>query len=300
MEQWFRPMGLNLRVSTDTPELAAAVCEAYELFGAGDEAAALDLQFDFTQSAKRSTAEPNYRISGETAELRVGGQVVLSVDAASGVAHGCFPGNLVADRSFFRLHALHFALSAALPGRGYLGVHAACIAIKGAAVLLRGPRGSGKTVLAYAAAARGFQVIADSTVWMAPDEATWWGIPRWIYLRRSAEALFPEIAAGRTVAWGGEVKVEIDLARVLPTAILPCVRRGIVVCIERQARETAAYLKTIPESQAFSLWSRGAAGNEVKAPNYQDRVARLLRERCYCLNSADDAGRALDLLAAAT
>lgn len=297
MEQWFRPMGLNLRVSTTTPELAAAVCEAYELFGAGDEAAALDLQFDFAQSANRSLAQPNYRISGETAELLVGDQAVLSVDIASGVAHGCFPGNLVADRSFFRLHALHFALSAALPGQGYLGVHAACIAINGAAVLLRGPRGSGKTVLTYAAAARGFQVIADSTVWMAPDEAAWWGVPRWIYLRRSAQALFPEIAGGRTVSWGGEAKVEIDLARVSPTAILPCVRRGIIVYVERQARETA-YLNTIPESQALSLWSRGAAGNEAEAPNYETRVARLLRERCYCLNSADDIGHALDLIAA--
>src|ERR1700761_7488970 len=113
MEQWFRPMGLNLRVLTNTPELAAAVREAYDLFGAGDEAAAADLQFDFAESANTSTAQPTYRMSGEKAELRVSGQVVLSVAAAGCAARGCFPGNLVAARSFFRLHALHFALSAA-------------------------------------------------------------------------------------------------------------------------------------------------------------------------------------------
>src|ERR1700728_283982 len=140
MGQWFRPMGLNLRVSTNTPELASAVCEAYDLFGSGDETAAADLRFDFAQSLAPSAAEPNYRRSGEKAEVRTGHQVVLSVDVASGLATGCFPGNLVADRSFFRLHALHFALSAALPGQGFLGVHAACIAINGVAVLLRGPR----------------------------------------------------------------------------------------------------------------------------------------------------------------
>ncbi|HEX3684565.1 MAG TPA: hypothetical protein VHU83_18660 [Bryobacteraceae bacterium] len=299
MEQWFRPMGLNLRVSTNAPELAAAVCEAYDLFGGGDETAPVDLRFDFAQGAEPSAAEPNYRLSGEKAELRTGDRVVLSVDTASGLARGCFPGNLVADRSFFRLHALHFALSAALPGRGFLGVHAACIAINGVAVLVRGPRGSGKTVLTYAAALRGFQVIADSTVWIAPDEVTWWGIPRWVYLRPSAQALFPEIAAGPTVSLGGEVKVEVDLARISAAVPLPCMRCGIIVYLERQAEETTS-LKAIPESQALRLWSRGAAGNEVDTRNYQARVTRLLREPCYRLDSADDIHRALELIAAAT
>lgn len=297
MEQWFRPMGLNLRVLTDTSKLTTAVYRAYGLFGAGDATAAVDLQFDFTQSANYLTARREYRMSPHGAELIVGGQVVLSIDLA-GTARGCFPEHFIDDCRSFRLHALHFALSAALSARGFLGVHAACISIDGDAVLLRGPHGAGKTVLAYFAASRGFQVITGSTVWITPDDNTWWGIPRWIYLRPSARNLFPEITASPDVVLGDELKIEVDLTQSFAGSTVPFIRPGIIVYVERNPQK-AACLETIQHSQALSLWKGGEAGNEASAVGYETRVAYLLRGRSYRLNTSDQINHVLDLIVAA-
>jgi hypothetical protein len=295
MEHWFRPMGLTLRVSTNSSKLAAAVREAYEVFGTSDAMAAADLRFDFTLSANGSIGLPEYRMSAYRAELRMGEKIVLTVEPERGAARGCFPEEFVDDQCAFRLHALHFALCAALPAKGFLGVHAACIVIEGRAVLLRGPHQAGKSVLAYAAATRGFRVVASSTVWIAPDDMAWWGIPRWIYLRSSARALFPEMPAGPEVLVGGERKIEIGVAQGPAGGVAPC----IVVLLERNLRETPR-LEAISKPEALRLWDSGSAGNETSAPDYRSRIARLLDGPVYRLNCPDDLGRALDLIAAAT
>jgi hypothetical protein len=165
----------------------------------------------------------------------------------------------------------------------------------GGAVLLRGPHGAGKSVLAYAAALRGLRVVAGSTVWIAPDNMAWWGIPRWIYLRSSARALFPAMSVGPEVLIGGERKIEIGVTQGAADAAAP----GIVVLLERNRGETPR-LEATSKSEAFSLWDSGNAGNETSPPDYRLRIARLLDGPTYRLNCSDDLDRALDLIAAAT
>ena len=293
MEHWFRPMGLSLWVSTNSSKLAAATCEAYGLFGVADANGAPDLQFNFTQSPDRLTDALEYRMSSHRAELRISGQVVLSIDQARGVACGHFPENFIDDQSSFRLHALEFALSASLPARDLLGVHAAGIVINGCAVLLRGPHGVGKSVLTYAATLRGFQVVAGSTVWIAPDDAVWWGISRWIYLRHSARALFPQLPVSPEILIGDEVKVEIDVAQTHIASTAP----GIIVLLERDSAE-ATRLEATSKAESLPLWNSGIAGNETSAPDYRSRVVRLLDAPTYRLNFSDNIDRALDLIAA--
>src|ERR687885_95898 len=150
MDQWFLPMGLNLRVATNTSQLAMAVHEAYGPFGSGNHEQAPDLVFEFehTQCAS-GTAAMTYHLYPALAEMRFGDEAHLSIDRDTGTATGHFSSRVLADSSSFRLHALHFALSAALSARGFLGLHASCFSIGGKSVLLRGPSGAGKTVLAY-------------------------------------------------------------------------------------------------------------------------------------------------------
>jgi hypothetical protein len=297
MEHWFRPMGLSLRVSTNSAKLSAAVCEAYGVFGVGDAGGDTDLRFDFMQSSAgfgASIGLPEHRMSADRAELRMREKIVLSIEPDRGEARGCFPEEFVDDHACFRLHALHFALCAALPARGFLGVHAACIVIDGRAVLLRGAHGAGKSVLAYAAALRGFPVVSGSTVWFASDDMAWWGISRWIYLRSSARALFSEMPTGPEVWIAGERKIEIDVAERPIGGAAP----GIVVLLDRDLRQ-ASRLEPISKPEALRLWDSGSAGNETSRPDYRPRIARLLDRPVYRLNCADDLDHALDLIAAA-
>jgi hypothetical protein len=303
VEQWFRPMDLNLRVLTNSPELEAAVRDAYGRFGAGDRGAAPQLQFAFEEIEETDNAVDRppvrtYRSSPLAAELEIGDTGALSIDRRTGAASGRFTRQIIRDRSSFRLHALHFALSAALVSGGFLGIHAACIAVDGAVALLRGRSGAGKTTLAYAGARRGFQVVAGSTVWIAPDESVWWGIPWWIYLRPSAEALFPEIADTPAVPIGGETRHEIDMARLGAGRAIPRVRPGIIVWVDRYPGGDTN-LEPINAAEALRLWRQGAAGNEVNVPGYQARVRRLVGRRNFRLRAGDDLDRALDLIALA-
>ena len=300
MEQWFRPMDLNLRVITNSPELDSAVRNAYGRFGKGDERSVPDLEFEFNQkdemeNAGDMPAEPSYRSTALAAELQIG-DGVLSINRINGKAHGRFALRVVRDYRAFRLHALHFALSAALAARGFLGIHGACLAIEGRSVLLRGSSGVGKTTLAYAGALRGYQVVAGSTVWIAPDESAWWGIPWWIYLRPSAVALFPEIADAPVVPAGGETRYELDLGWTGAGSTIPCVRPGIVVRVERNPGG-ATNLEPMSTEEALSLWPEGAAGDELGTPGYSTRVAHLLNRPSYRLLAGDDLGHALDLIA---
>ncbi len=294
MEHWFRPMGLVLRVSTNSPKLAAAVVEAYSLFGTCDARTDADIDFVFTQNADHFIGPLEYEMSPHRTNLRLGGRVVLSIDPARGFACGSFPLKFLDDQSSFRLHALHFALSAVLPARGFMGVHAACIVIDGRAALLRGPHGMGKSVLAYAAAARGFRIVAGSTVWIAPDDTAWWGIPRWIYLRHSARALFPGIPASPEVLISNEPKVEIDMPQ-MPAA---STRRGIIILLERNPARPPC-LEALSKSEALRLWDSGKAGNETDAHDSENRITRLLDAPSYRLNCSDNLDGAIDLIAAA-
>jgi hypothetical protein len=295
MEHWFRPMGLSLWVSTNSSKLAAAVCEAYDAFGAGEPRASADLRFYFTQRSNGSIGIPEYRMSMHRSELRMCGQVILSIEPERGLARGSFPEEFVNYRSSFRLHALHFALSAALAGRGFLGVHAACIVMDGRAVLLRGPHGAGKSFLAYAAASRGFRVLTDSTVWIAPDDTAWWGISQWIYLRGSARAFFAQIPAGPEVLIGDEQKIEVGMPQGPAGGVAP----GIVVFLKRDSGG-ACRLEAISKAEALAMWDSGSEGNEASHSDYRARIARILDGPVYRLNSAGESDGALDLIAAAT
>jgi hypothetical protein len=299
VEQWFRPMDLNLRVITNSPDLDVAVRDAYGRFGEGDRRSAPHLQFQFEEKDDTDSpgipAERSYRMSAVAAELEIGEDGALSIDRITGRARGWFAKRLIHDRSAFRLHALHFALSAGLGSRGFLGIHAACVAVEGKAVLLRGASSAGKTTLAYAGALRGFQAVAGSTLWIAPDESAWWGIPWWMYLRSSARSLFPEIADTPMIPVGGELRHEIDMERLVAGSVIPCVRPGIVVLIERN-RGGDTSLESVNSADALRLWSQGAAGDEPGTLGYQERVARLVSRRNYRLKAGDDIGRALELI----
>lgn len=53
--------------------------------------------------------------------------------------------------------------------RGWLGVHAAALAIEGYGLLLPGPSGVGKSTIFRSASKAGLQVLSDDLVWLAPS-----------------------------------------------------------------------------------------------------------------------------------
>ncbi len=66
------------------------------------------------------------------------------------------------------------------PSRGWLGVHAAGVAIEDTGILLPGPSGAGKSTIFTHAHCAGLGVLSDDLVWLRPavDGATMYAFPR--------------------------------------------------------------------------------------------------------------------------
>lgn len=105
---------------------------------------------------------------------------------------------LVRDREQFRYSFLEALTLALLTGLDRHPVHAAAVARNGAALLLAGPSGIGKSTLAYACARDGLAVLADDVVYLESglepgDSLRVWGLPRYIHLPPDAPSLFQEL-----------------------------------------------------------------------------------------------------------
>jgi hypothetical protein len=287
LETWFRPMGLRLRVESDRPELIALAEETFRGFGPPPAAGVPDLSLILLGDgpADGVLGEPRFergrQTAGSAAELAVEGSVV----------RGRFSPAAWQSPAFLRLHFLELALYLLLPGRGFLGVHAAACVRHGRAALLRAPGGGGKTTLAYAAARAGFQALAEDVVWIAPGGGLWWGMPWRFRLRPDAVRLFPELAGLREANVGAGLaparegvnpsptsrKIEVDVANAVPSA-LP----GPVVLLRRRPGARSR-LERLDAAEALARWDEGRAGNEGESPGYAAQITALLSDGAYGL-----------------
>jgi hypothetical protein len=281
-EAWFRPMGLRLRVESDRPELIALAEETFRGFGPPPVANVPDLSLVLLGDgpADGVLAEPRFeggrQTAGSAAELAIEGNM----------ARGRFSPVAWQSPAFLRLHFLELALYLLLPGRGFLGVHAAACVRHGRAALLRAPGGGGKTTLAYAAARAGFQALAEDVVWIAPDGDLWWGMPWRFRLRPDAPRLFPELAGLRAAG----PKLEVDVANAAPSSF-----PGPVVLLRRRPGAHSR-LERLDPAEALARWDEGRGGNEGESPGYAARITALLSDGAYGLEVGEDLNTALERL----
>jgi hypothetical protein len=223
---------------------------------------------------------------------------VLVADRAAGFAFGYLSPAVVADPPRLRSLYLEAALFFLLEGRGFVGVHGAAVALDGRALLLRGASGQGKTTLAYAAARRGFQAIAEEVVWIETEGGRWWGAPWVFHLLADACRLFPELEGVPLVRQpSGEHKLGIELEQVRAGSTAASARAGPLVMLERCAAGRSELVE-LDAAAARGAWLAGGAAREREVPGYEAAVATLLRGGCYRLRLGDDLDAAVDLLAA--
>lgn len=305
-ESWFRPMGMGLRLVTDSPEIEAAARAAFGGFGDGRPESEPGRVPDFTfrlfaqAEPDEPPADPVLRLDGDLLYQTVGRGATLVLDQAAGRAFGYFSPSVLADRMFFRWNFLDLALFYLLEGRGFLGIHGAAVARGGRALLLRAPSATGKSTLAYAAS-RGsrFQAVAEDLVWLPPGGSTFWGMPWTFHLLPDAMDLFPELA-GRAlqVCHNGELKMAVDLESLWPGSTTACASPAGVVLL-RRARGSRSRLEAVDPADAEfrEEWRASAAGAEERGEDYERRIGGLLGALpVHRLILGEDLDGALDLL----
>jgi len=297
-EVWFRPMGLALRLVTDSQEILAAAEEAFAGFGSVEPEGSPDATFRlFAHPVDETPGPPLLRVDGHLVYQTTGRGATLVIDRAAGTAFGYFSPASLADRARFRWYFLDLAFFFLLEEHGFLGVHGAALARGGRGLLLRAPSGHGKSTLAYAAARRRFQAVAEDIVWIAPGTATLWGIPWTFHLLPDAARLFPELnglAVCRQL--NGEEKIAIDLEGMRPGSTAMSAEPAGIVLLRRRPGSRSR-LKPLDPSAAWDEWLAGGATRERDAQSYDRRARAFLRARpVHRLELGDDLEAALDLL----
>lgn len=299
-EVWFRPMGLAVRLVTDSPEILAAAASAFGSFGPQTRAGSADATFRLFAHDLEGDAPPGaplLRVDGSLVYQTAGRGATLVIDRAAGTAFGYFSPSALADRAFFRWHFLDLALFFFLEERGFLGLHGAALARAGRGLLLRAPSGQGKSTLTYAAARRRFQAVAEDIVWVAPDGGALWGIPWAFHLLPDAARLFPELDGRAPMRQlNGEEKIAVDLESLRPGSTAPSAEPAGVVLLRRRPGGRSRLAPALPSS-AWDDWLAGGASRESEVPGYEERARALLADRpVYRLELGDDLEEALDLL----
>jgi hypothetical protein len=305
-EVWFHPMGLALRLVSDSAEILAAAHEAFDGFGGGasgvDPHAHPDATFRlFAHDVADAPGAPLLRVDGPLVVQTTGRGATLVIDRAHGTAFGYFSAAALADRALFRWHFLDLAFFFVLEERGFLGAHGAALARGGRGLLLRAPSGQGKSTLTYAASRRRFRAVAEDIVWISPDSAALWGMPWTFHLLPDAARLFPELAArAPSRQLNGEEKIAVDLEALREGSTAPSAEAAGIVLLRRRpgARSRLEQLDPIGQwEEIWEGWLAGGASRERDTPGYDVRATELLSGRpVHRLDLGDDLEEALDLL----
>lgn len=150
-------------------------------------------------------------------------------------------------------------------------VHAAAVVRGGAALLLAGRSGVGKSTLAYVAHRAGCGLLSEDTTYVqSSPKLRVWGLGGAIFLPSSAREHFPEVAAFPTVERvNGDWKTAVPAVRSHKPGSVVCERMGICV-LERAAGPSLETL--LPGAVAERLGS----GLEPGFDRFADTTGQVL------------------------
>lgn len=147
----------------------------------------------------------------------------------------------VRNRDYFRYFFLESTAMGCIGSAHATAIHAGCVALDDAAILLCGDSGAGKTTLSYACARAGWTYVTDDGSYLVHGEADRLvtGNCHQARFRPSAEALFPQLRGRDVMRRAGVGKPSIELpiepSDTIPTSATASVR--YIVFLDRNAHK---------------------------------------------------------------
>ena len=211
--------------------------------------------------------KPVYRTHGHLFTVALGPHDSGAADVVSGQAFAIVSPALV-EVGWRLQQQVIAALSLGMlgPARGYLPLHAACLTRGGRSVLVHGPSGAGKSTFTYAAVRRGYRVVSEDALQIGGDGRVW-GIPWQFQLLPDVARFFPELAGLEPrLQANGELKIDVDLARLHPGRVAPSAPLGPLLLLVRRPGPTR--IERVPDAAAAALvepvwpWQVGWTGTQ--------------------------------------
>ena len=286
---FFRPLGIQLDVETNDPELLSAVAEACRGWEDDVDPAVRSLHLELVLDEQLcETGEPDIQVEGQ--HLRIeGGGVKAFANAASGHGHCRISATCLLDRDALRRKLLDPMILFLVTRRGRAPIHAAGFLADDLAILLAGPAGAGKSCLALAAHQAGFRLLSDDTVYVsAAPSLRIWGIPNPIHLF-PADAPISDLGPARLR--NGKLKHAVCVS---PTRSPPVARRAALCVLDFGAR---AALQRIDQGEALRRCGPLEAGFDLLQGPIESALEALTRDGAWRLTLSPRPGEAIALLA---
>lgn len=278
------PFGIATMIIGEDPLLLEAARRAYRHWSAesppGEPALELRLAAGGASASKVSL---DIQVEGSRLSLS-GGGVDGTADSRTGKASATVPRSVALDASVLA-EVTDTLLLFLLARRGRTPVHASAFMIGDVAVVLAGPSGSGKSMLALAAAERGLALLSDDMVFVQREPAfAVWGFPRPIHL-------FPKDApAGdhRTRIRNQKLKKAVEISTIALKA-----ERTLLVLIEHGERLDLAPIASAAAAEALIDLDPGFDLLEAES---RAAIAELASRGPWRLTLSRDPRAAIDLL----
>jgi hypothetical protein len=246
------PLGYPVDIHTNHQAVLAAACKSWGTWPALFDRAPVHIEVEIEPGpAPRHT--PNFEAPAGWLKFAEGDRNFAAFELESRTGHMRVGGDALRDEAGFRHHWLEAFVLTALDSAFFTPLHAACVARDGLGTILCGDSGAGKSSLAYACARRGWTLVSDDAVHLAPGpERIGVGGSNYVHLRNPARAFFPELDDLDTgAAPNGKEAIEVDsAARGLPTARSAPVSR----CYFLRRRPGPAAVRPFPVDAAIQYF----------------------------------------------
>jgi serine kinase of HPr protein (carbohydrate metabolism regulator) len=197
--------------------------------------------------------------------------------------------------SCFRHHFLEALVLTALDAIFFTPLHAACVAGDSGGILLCGDSGAGKSSLAYACARRGWTLISDDAVHLAPGPSRIGvGGSNTIHLREPARALFDEIRSlGAAAMPNGKQAIQIHA----PAHGLRTARRATIgACIFLERRPGRVEWRDFSSTAALAYFLKYLRPRDTRRAEQHLREFLKTAPLLLQYEHVDDAAVALESL----
>lgn len=240
------------------------------------------------QPGDELSPQPVYRAQSHLYTIIGSQQNYACLDCEARFGYAWITRATAADHSWFRWFYLDGMTGCMLAQRHHVPMHAACIARRGAGVLLFGPSGVGKSTLSYACARAGWTFVSDDCTSFPQNHDTRkvTGRPHQARFREDAPRLFPEFDGYVTRARPtGKVSIEVPMDALAGIETAQHCDVEALVFLERGESGGLSRLSG-EEAMERMLANSGSYGPATFA-RHEHALRRLLCAPAYRLRYAD-------------
>ncbi len=275
--RWY-PMGHAVEIATNSEAVVSSAARLWDDYPALSDSPPVELRIEAENGTRSNGAVVTCQAEHFLSITRDSRNFAIA-DLRSGIGLVRVTRDAAEDQPWLAYHFLEPVAYVLLAARHFAMIHAAAVVRNGAAVLLCGPSGAGKTCLAYACARRGWSFLTGDAAHLRRRCAgsSVIGRPFSIRFRESAKLLFPELKMFEARARpNGKCDFEIDPRRLGLNVSLEA-RAAAVVLLDR--REGPVRLSSPAAGGARDLLKEAAYFGDGRARAEQRQALRRLLAR---------------------